>query len=93
MPTFQAEPLTRFAQNLFMAAGVPNEESLIVAGSLVWWVFLSAMVGRIRHRVTEAGLRKINYGAGLLLVLFGAMLVGELALKTIYRAGRAIWLG
>lgn len=59
----------------------------IVAGSLLWWVFLSTMVGRIRHRVTEARLAQINYGAGVLLVMFGAVLVGELALKAVWRAG------
>ena len=35
MPTFQAEPLIRFAQNLFMAAGVPAEDAGVVSRSLV----------------------------------------------------------
>ena len=65
----------------------------IVAGSLSWWVFLSAMVGRIRHRVTEARLGRINYAAGLLLVLFGITMIGELALKAIYRTLRMATLG
>lgn len=65
----------------------------IVAGSLMWWIFLSAMVGRIRHRVTEVRLAQINTGAGLLLVAFGGLLVGELVLKAIYRTGRAMWIG
>ena len=65
----------------------------IVAGSMMWWVFLSAMVGRIRHRVTEARLKKINTAAGLMLVLLGVLMVGELAVKAILRTFRAMWLG
>jgi len=53
----------------------------IVAGSLMWWVFLSTMVGRIRHHVTEAGLVSINRAAGGLLLVFGALLVAELVFK------------
>lgn len=65
----------------------------IVAGSLMWWVFLATMVGRVRHRVTESRLAHINYTAGVLLMLLGAMMVGELALKAIWRAARAFALG
>lgn len=64
--------------------------AFIVAGSLLWWVFLSAMVGRIRHRVTDARLRQINIAAGGLLVVFGGVLVAELALKAIWSAWRAM---
>jgi uncharacterized oxidoreductase len=35
VPTFAAAPLTRFAQSLFEAGGVPADEAAIVAGSLV----------------------------------------------------------
>ena len=59
--------------------------AFIVAGSMMWWVFLATMVGRIRHRVTEARLAQINYAAGLILILFGATLVGEIALKALWR--------
>lgn len=58
----------------------------IVLGSLSWWVFLSMAVGRIRHRVNEARLAQINSAAGLLLVLFGLVLVGELAFKLMWRS-------
>lgn len=57
----------------------------IIGGSMAWWVLLSAMVGRIRHRVTEQRLGQINRGAGLLLVLFGAVMVGEPALKALLK--------
>jgi threonine/homoserine/homoserine lactone efflux protein len=60
--------------------------AIIVAGSMMWWVFLATMVGRIRHRVTEARLARINTAAGLILILFGATLVGEIALKALWRS-------
>lgn len=63
----------------------------IVAGSLLWWVFLSAMVGRIRHRVTEHRLRQINRGAGGLLVVFGGLLLAELAIKAMHLTWRGFW--
>lgn len=66
--------------------------AFIVAGSSLWWVFLSAMVGRIRHRVTEARLRQINIGAGSLLVIFGGILIAELLFKALRLAWRAAWL-
>ena len=64
----------------------------IVAGSMMWWVFLSAMVGRIRHRVTETRLKQINHAAGLMLVLLGVLMVGELAAKAMLHTVRAMWL-
>ncbi len=53
----------------------------IVAGSIFWWVFLSAMVGRIRHRVTEKRLSQLNMVAGAFLIVFGIVLIAELPLK------------
>ena len=35
MPTLQAEPLLKFSQDLFVAAGVPKDEAEIVSRSLV----------------------------------------------------------
>ncbi len=67
--------------------------AFIVAGSMLWWVFLSAMVGRIRHRVTETRLRQINIGAGALLVVFGGLLVAELLFKAVRLTWRAAWFG
>lgn len=55
----------------------------IVVGSLFWWIFLAAMVGRIRHRVTEDRLRRINVAAGVLLITFGAILMAEIVLKAL----------
>ncbi len=78
--------VTSTAQALWLVA-------FIVAGSMLWWVFLSTMVGRIRHRVTEARLGQINAAAGLVLILFGATLVGEIALKSLWRAFMSGMLG
>ena len=64
--------------------------AFILAGSMMWWIFLSTMVGRIRHRVTEARLRQINVGAGALLVGFGGLLVVELLFKAIQVTWRAL---
>lgn len=61
----------------------------VMAGSLAWWIALSMMIGRIRHRIDAARLRHINIGAGALLVVFGFVLLGELAWKAI----RLAWLG
>lgn len=53
----------------------------IMAGSLAWWVFLSSLIGRIRHRLAVSQLERINRLAGILLVAFGVVLVGEMAWK------------
>jgi threonine/homoserine/homoserine lactone efflux protein len=53
----------------------------IVGGSLAWWIVLSHFVGRIRHRLTMSRLAEINRIAGVLLLVFGVTLVGEIALK------------
>ncbi len=67
--------------------------AFIVAGSMMWWVLLATVVGRIRHRVTEARLAQINKAGGLILVLFGVVLVGEIALKALWRAFMSGMLG
>ncbi|MGE0630224.1 MAG: LysE family translocator [Hyphomicrobiaceae bacterium] len=59
----------------------------IMAGSLLWWVTLATMIGRIRHRVTQERLRMINIAAGALLIVFGGLLVGEL----LFNAARLAW--
>ncbi|MEE9359616.1 MAG: LysE family transporter [Hyphomicrobium sp.] len=53
----------------------------VMGGSLAWWVGLSHLIGHFRHLVTEDRLRLINQIAGLMLLGFGVVLIGELALK------------
>jgi threonine/homoserine/homoserine lactone efflux protein len=53
----------------------------IMGGSLVWWVTLSLLVGRIRHLVDQRRIRTINLVAGILLSGFGLVLIGELVAK------------
>lgn len=53
----------------------------IMGGSLTWWVTLSLLVGRIRSQLDHARIGTINRVAGVLLVGFGAVVVGELVAK------------
>lgn len=68
----------------FVELGGPFDALVLVAaiasGSLAWWIFLSATVGWIHRRFDIIELSRINQIAGLLLVLFGAVLIGELGL-------------
>ncbi len=51
----------------------------IMGGSLAWWVGLSELIGRFRHRIGQRQLKFINKTAGILLVFFGVLLVAEIA--------------
>ena len=53
----------------------------IVGGSFGWWVLLSHLIGRIRHKIDGSRLGVINKIAGLLLIVFGGVLIGEMVLK------------
>ncbi|MDX2257286.1 MAG: LysE family transporter [Hyphomicrobiaceae bacterium] len=53
----------------------------VMAGSLAWWVGLAYGVGKLRNRISSATLTQINRWAGLLLVVMGLVLVGEVVLK------------
>lgn len=52
----------------------------IMGGSLMWWLGLSHLIGRLRHRFSPAHLANTNRFAGVLLMGFGILLVGELVL-------------
>lgn len=52
------------ANALVMVAGV-------FLGSALWWAFLSASVGFMRHRVSPAWLRAINRASASILIAFG----------------------
>lgn len=53
----------------------------IMGGSMAWWVLLSHLIGRIRHRIDGTRFGHINRIAGLLLIVFGGVLIGEMVLK------------
>lgn len=53
----------------------------IMAGSLGWWILVSNLIGRVRHRLDATRLGVINRIAGILLAGFGALLLGEIAVK------------
>lgn len=53
----------------------------IMVGSLAWWVTLSHMIGRFRHHLSDERLLQINRIAGILLIGFGTLLVGEMIFK------------
>lgn len=53
----------------------------IIGGSFGWWVLLSHLIGRIRHKIDGSRLGVINRIAGLLLIVFGGVLIGEMVMK------------
>jgi threonine/homoserine/homoserine lactone efflux protein len=53
----------------------------IMAGSLMWWIFLANLISRFRHLVDTEHLQAINRMAGVALLVFGAVLIGEMVLK------------
>ena len=53
----------------------------VVAGSLMWWLGLSSLIGRLRHRFSAKHLAYTNRAAGVLLIGFGVLLIGEMLLK------------
>lgn len=55
----------------------------IMAGSLAWWVGLSHLIGKFRHKLNPDRLGQINRIAGLLLSVFGGLLVGEMLYKSL----------
>jgi threonine/homoserine/homoserine lactone efflux protein len=51
----------------------------IMAGSLIWWAGLSRLISRVRHKLTEGRLKKINQVSGVMLVAFGVVLFAQFA--------------
>ena len=58
----------------------------VMAGSLMWWTGLSYVVARLRHRISLERLQSINRIAGLALVVFGLVLIGEIAYQALLPA-------
>jgi threonine/homoserine/homoserine lactone efflux protein len=55
----------------------------IMGGSFAWWVLVSSVIGRIRHRLHPKRLRQMNQATGSLLFVFGGLLIAELVLKAV----------
>ncbi|HET6322192.1 MAG TPA: LysE family transporter [Hyphomicrobium sp.] len=55
----------------------------VMAGSLGWWLGLSHLIARFRHRLSLTRLQLINKIAGLLLLGFGLLLLGEVVVKRV----------
>lgn len=51
----------------------------IMTGSLLWWVGLSRLISRVRHKLTESRLKQINQVSGVVLVAFGVVLFTQFA--------------
>jgi threonine/homoserine/homoserine lactone efflux protein len=58
----------------------------IMAGSLLWWVLLSAIVAKISGQFGDLNISRLNFIAGLALVGFGLVLLGEVAWQLGLRA-------
>lgn len=55
----------------------------IMGGSLAWWIGLSNLIGRFRHRLDAEKLGRVNRIAGVLLAGFGVLLVAEMVWKIV----------
>ncbi len=53
----------------------------IMGGSFLYWLIVSRLISSIRHTLDEARMTSINRLAGLVLIAFGGMLIGEMILK------------
>lgn len=53
----------------------------IMGGSFLYWFFVSNFIATIRHRFNVVRLEQINRIAGLILIGFGCVLIGEMVVK------------
>ncbi len=53
----------------------------IMGGSFTYWLVVSRLISGIRHTLDEARMANINKIAGLVLIGFGILLIGEMGLK------------
>jgi threonine/homoserine/homoserine lactone efflux protein len=53
----------------------------IMGGSFCYWFVVSERISRIRHRIDAVQLGQINRIAGLVLIGFGCVLIGEMMVK------------
>jgi threonine/homoserine/homoserine lactone efflux protein len=55
----------------------------IMAGSFVYWLIASHLINRVRHRLDNHSMTRINQVAGVFLAGAGAVLVGEMIWKAL----------
>jgi threonine/homoserine/homoserine lactone efflux protein len=53
----------------------------IMGGSFIYWFVVSERISRVRHRLDQVRLSQINRIAGLVLIGFGGVLIGEMVIK------------
>ncbi len=53
----------------------------IMGGSFLYWFVVSQFIATIRHRLDVVRLGQINHIAGLVLIGFGCVLIGEILIK------------
>ena len=49
----------------------------VFCGSMVWWIFLATLSSRFRAKLNEKAIRRINVGAGILLLIFAIVIVAR----------------
>ena len=54
----------------------------VVSGSTLWWFTLTTVIGYLHASIDEAVMKVINHVSGLLVCLFGLIVLARLALKT-----------
>ena len=53
----------------------------IMGGSFCYWLVVSRLISGIRHTLDEARMARLSQLAGLILIAFGGLLIGEMVLK------------
>jgi threonine/homoserine/homoserine lactone efflux protein len=59
----------------------------IMGGSFTYWLIISRMISSIRHTFDEARVAALNRIAGLVLIGFGGLLIGEMMVKRLGLGG------
>jgi len=53
----------------------------VILGSILWWLTLTLVVGRLHARIDDRIMRIINHGTGLFVAAFGLIVLGHVALN------------
>jgi threonine/homoserine/homoserine lactone efflux protein len=51
----------------------------IMTGSIIWWAGLSRLISRVRHKLNERRLKRMNQASGLVLIFFAVALFVQMA--------------